>query len=511
MKNFIKGSSVLAFGDLITKLMSILYLIPLNNIDPQIPALMSYLLIPFAFAMVFSTLGINVILNTEFAKYYQKDSDKLKQALVVGTVILGVFSFITLIVMVGGARFMMTEIVGADYFALPALIDGTKILALGVFLYSLAVFLRSLLTAFGEYTIISISYVTEQFLKVGLILVFAQLMIVNQGAPLESIVYIVAISIVASMATTPLLYIWKMKKEGYFKIFKEGKYERDFKVYKNILVASVVFFASSIYISAFDQIDLFLFHDLMKGAGYAGKDLDLAQSEYFFLSIKFVMIPIQLSAAFVSVMVREIQVANESKGEDFNKILTIVTVYSIVMMVGIWFVGPHAYKIMYGEPVYNVIAFQGMIIPFYIIRNVISGYVVTNDGKLWSILTSAAVILISKTVLDVVFFKMFDAMGMEGMIGLSLSSVVAITLSILILVIPNHDMFAKSKAIFVEKSMLVVKGIVLFAVSYLFTNFMNGFTSRNLALILIESLFILGLSIILYMWDIKNLKNVDNK
>ena len=71
-------------------------------------------------------------------------------------------------------------------------------------------------------------------------------------------------------------------------------------------------------------------------------------------------------------------------------------------------------------------------------------------------------------------------------------------------------MFAKSNKIFVEKTMLVLKGIVLFIATYLFTKLMNGLISNNIVLILIESVFVLALAIGLYVWDIKYLKTIDN-
>ncbi len=461
MRNFLKGSTVLALGDLITKLLSIIYLIPLQKIDPMIPAIMAMLLIPFAFAIVFTTLGINVILNVEFIKYYKKDADKLKQTLVAGIVILSVFSFAAIVGMFGGAEYLMQHIIGPHYRDVPYyddLVGATRILSLGTILYAIGVYLRSLLTSFGEYKIISLSYVTEQVLKIGLTLFFTYYFIVVKQMPVGVSAYILAISIVVSMATTPMLYAWKLAKGGYFHVFKEGKHSFELSIYKNIFYASVIFFASSLYMSAFDQIDLMLLPKLM----HDPKEIAMAQSEYFSLSMKIVMIPINLSTAFVSVMVREIQVEGRNKKVDLDNMLTIVIVYAGIMMLGVWAVGSDVYHMMYGRAYFNVIAFQALIIPFYIVRNVISGYVVTNDGKVPSILTSAVLILVVKYLGDIALFQIF------GLAGYSYASVLAILVSLGILIIPNHNLFLVNREVVMQKALMIVKIIVaLIVISYI--------------------------------------------
>ncbi len=499
MKNFLKGSSVLALGDLITKLLSIIYLIPLQHIDAGIPAIMAMLLIPFSFAIIFTTLGINVILNVEFLKYYQKDADKLKQVLVAGIVILSFFSFITIVAMYGGAELLMQSVVGPDYLTndyYPYLVTGTKILSLGTVLYAIAVYLRSLLTAFGEYKIISLSYVTEQILKIGLILIGTYYSVVVLNLPVGFSAIVVAVGIVISMATTPLLYLWKLQKGGYLKIFNEGKHSLDLKIYKRILWTSIIFFSSSIYISAFDQIDLMLLPHLVNPG-----DLQNVQSEYLTLSMKFVMIPIQLSAAFISVMIREIQVEGRDKKDDINKILTIVMIYAIVMMLGVYSAGPEAYQLMYGAPIYGTIIFQSLIIPFYITRNIISGYVVTNDGKVASILISAVVIIGLKAVLDVAFYEIF------GLAGLTYASITAIIVSLMILLLPNYKMFIFTKKVIIEKMSLIIKAILLMVVMYLVNQFIDGVTAMIFLRMLIKGLIVCILSAIAFYPDYHRLKH----
>ncbi len=503
MRNFLKGSTVLALGDLITKLLSIIYLIPLQKIDPMIPAIMAMLLIPFAFAIVFTTLGINVILNVEFIKYYKKDADKLKQTLVAGIVILSVFSFAAIVGMFGGAEYLMQNIIGPHYASTPYyedLVGATRILSLGTILYAIGVYLRSLLTSFGEYKIISLSYVTEQVLKIALTLIFTYYFIVVKQMPVGVSAYVLAISIVVSMATTPMLYAWKLARGGYFHIFKEGKHSFELGIYKNIFYASVIFFASSLYMSAFDQIDLMLLPKLINDP----QQIAQAQSEYFSLSMKIVMIPINLSTAFVSVMVREIQVEGRNKKVDLDNMLTIVMVYAGVMMLGVWAVGSDVYQLMYGSPFFNVIAFQALIIPFYIVRNVISGYVVTNDGKVPSILTSAVLILVVKYFGDIFLFNIF------GLAGYSYASVLAIIVSLMILIVPNHNLFLINRQVIVQKSIMILKVLVAVVVIGFVKSFVDsGFDGVNYGHIyglFIKGIIVLIISGLIFFPDYKRLR-----
>lgn len=503
MRNFLKGSTVLALGDLITKLLSIIYLIPLQKIDPLIPAIMAMLLIPFAFAIVFTTLGINVILNVEFIKYYKKDANKLKQTLVAGIVILSIFSFTAMVGMFGGAEYLMQHIIGPHYLETSYyydLVGATKILSLGTALYAVGVYLRSLLTSFGEYKIISLSYVTEQVLKISLTIALTYYFIVVKHMPVGISAYILAISIVISMATTPMLYAWKLHKGGYFHVFKEGEHSFDIAIYKNIFYASIIFFASSLYMSAFDQIDLMLLPKLMDNPHQIAQ----AQSEYFSLSMKIVMIPINLSTAFVSVMVREIQVEGRNKQVDMDNMLTIVMVYAGIMMLGVWAVGSDVYHLMYGNPYFNVIAFQALIIPFYIIRNVISGYVVTNDGKVASILTSAVLILVFKYLGDILLFPIF------GLAAYSYSSALAILISLMILILPNHKLFLINRQTIIQKSLMVIKVVIAMFIVNVFKNYIDlsfhYIPYGHIYGLFIKGFFALIISGIIFFPDYKHLK-----
>ncbi len=499
MKNFLKGSSVLALGDLITKLLTIIYLIPLQHIDAEIPSIMAMLLIPFSFAIIFTTLGINVILNVEFLKYYKKDADKLKQVLVAGIVILTFFSTITIIAMYGGAEALMKSALGPNYItneSYEELVIATKILSVGTVLYAIAVYLRSLLTAFGEYKVISLSYVTEQVLKIALILFGTYYTVVILQLPVGVSAIVVALGIVISMATTPVLYLWKLKKSGYLQIFSEGKHSIDLKIYKRILWTSIIFFSSSIYISAFDQIDLMLLPHLVDP-----QELTSIQSEYLTLSMKFVMIPIQLSAAFISVMIREIHVDGRDKKDDISKILTIVMVYAIIMMLGVYSAGPEAYNLMYTSSLYGTITFQSLIIPFYITRNMISGYIVTNDGKVTSILLSAVIIIALKAVLDLFYFNIF------GLPGLTYASITAIIVSLLILLIPNREMFNVTRKTILEKSGLILKAIILLVLMMNINPFVDTLVASTLIRLILKGVTVCILSALAFYSDYIRLKS----
>ena len=135
MKRFAKGSSILMIGELITKVLAIVYLIPLVVIDPNLSGMTTEIIVTFALALTLASFGINVIMTNEIAKNLNVDKNMLKTSLINGFSLLMAFSFIAFIVM-----FIFAEnIVSFTYdMSSPYVQDyviGLKIASFGVILF----------------------------------------------------------------------------------------------------------------------------------------------------------------------------------------------------------------------------------------------------------------------------------------------------------------------------------------------------------------------------------------
>ncbi len=494
MNKFIKGSSILMIGDLLTKIISVLYLIPLTRIDNTIILLMTNLLVPFGFFVVFSTIGINIVLTNELVK--AKDLESEKKILLNVGVILTILTIVGALLMLLASNWLMHTIEANQQYA-NTLTKGSRILTIGVLLFSLTSYLRAILLSLGHYKIISITFITEQILKVSIILIGSYYFFVLNNYNIVNVVYLIVFGILVSMISTLLAYIYHFLKIKYFSQFKGIKYKFSNKHAKYLIASSLILFAGGIYLTLFDQIDLLLLNKQMLNIGIEQKVIDNVKSEYFTLSMKIVMVPITISASFITVMIKHIGESKDNKKE-FNNIIYIVSIFSIFMMSAIILMGRDGYQFLYSEKSYGIITLQAIIIPIYITKNVIGGYVITNKGKYKSIIYSTVVIIILKIILDLILFNYFKYYAYI------LASSISLIIGTAMLILMNKNLFINIKKTFTTNLTLYIKGIILILVSAFIYVLLPHINNLFLMLIVQFIIFIILFTVI-YLKKIKSL------
>ncbi len=490
MKGFIKGTTILMAGDLITKVISVLYLIPLVRINEQITILMANLLIPFSFFMVFSTLGINVILSNELVKSPENE----RNTLINGGIILLTLTSIGILVMFLMAPVIMNSIELNQVYS-QALTVGARFLTIGVVLFSITAYLRVIMLSYGDYSIISITYITEQLIRVGIIIFGCYYTLVLNNFDVSVVVYIITLAIIVSIFSTFIVYIIYFIKKGYYKKFLTGAYEFSSKHIKYLLYSAVVLFSAGIYITLFDMIDILLLNKQMINHGYDIAQINAFKNEYFTLSFKIIMVPITISAAFVQVMIKQVGESMDSKKE-INMIIFIVSLYTIFMTGAIMATGKDVYMFFYGEASTGIILIQSLIIPAYILKNIISGYILTNEGSYASIFYSTISILITKIVLDILFFNVF------AIYGYVLSSLIALAIGTTILLNKNKNLFIDGKENIKKNLILFLKAVALFLIAIKADSFINF--DKIFVDIVIEGILFIGIFVIFYYKDLKS-------
>lgn len=494
MKNFIKKSTILMIGDIATKIISVLYLIPLVRLNETIILLMTNLLVPFGTFIVLSTLGVNVILTNELVKA-KDDIAKRNVVLSIG-ILLSIITVISIFIMYLITPLVMKTIEGNPQYV-EALVIGSRILIFGIILFSITSYLRSILFAYGDYNIISITYVSEQLIRVGLILVGVYYTIIKNKNDVTVVIKVFVVAVLFSMLTTLFVFLYHFFKRNYYKLFFQGKYQ--FKLYKlkYFLGASLVLFIGGIYMSLFDLIDLLLLNKQMTIAGYSLQVIEQIKVEYFTMSLKIVMIPILISNSFINIMIKQIGEANKGKKE-INNILFVVSLYSIFSFVGIMLLGQNVYQLFYGEVGTKTIIFQSLIIPVYIIKNIIQGYIITNHGKAKSIFISTGVILSLKIILDILLFSLL------GIYGYILATILSLISGLIVLVLMNKELFYDFKNQVWQNIKLFIKAIALILVNVVIFLALPNTINIFVLLILQSIIFVLSYALI-YLIDIKRL------
>lgn len=418
-------------GELFTKVLSVLYLIPLIRINENIGILNATVTIPFGLFVVFGTLGINILLTSEIAKRRDHPS-KLRSCLLGALMLLVILSVSSGLILLIFAKSIVSAMI-SDPTYLEPIILATRILSIGVLLFSITAYLRTIITAYGYFQLVSASYIIEQILKVGLILLGSFYFVYYKQMDVGIYAIILSISIVVSMIFTLGLYLYKLAKEKLMYIFKEGDVRIHWSFLKTMLWGGVVILAASIYASFFEMIDISMMQHFLQSR-VSPEENDLIRGIYFTSSWKIVFIPISIAGGIITVMMTKIG-GNKNDKRHFDTVFNFSLLFGLISMVLLFGVGERAFDFLYNQYSSAIILFQSLLVPAYIIRNILGTYVVSADGKKSSIIISLIIMVIIKVIFNFIFMLFFSFYGVV------FSSLLSIIISIIYLAKVNKDIF----------------------------------------------------------------------
>lgn len=419
-------------GELFTKVLSVLYLIPLIRINENIGILNATVTIPFGLFVVFGTLGINILLTSEIVKRRDHPS-KLRSCLLGALMLLVLLSVSSGLILLIFAKPIVSAMI-SDPTYLEPIILATRILSIGVLLFSITAYLRTILTTFGYFQLVSASYIIEQILKVGLILLGSFYFVYYKQMDVGIYTIILSISIVVSMIFTLGLYLYKLAKEKLLYIFKEGEVSIHWPFLKTMLWGGVVILAASIYASFFEMIDISMMQHFLQNIQVSPEQNDLIRGIYFTSSWKIVFIPISIAGGIITVMMTKIG-GNQNDKRHFDTVFNFSLLFGLISMVLLFGVGERAFYFLYHQHSLAIILFQSLLVPAYIVRNILGTYVVSADGKKGSVIISLIIMVIIKIIFNIVFMIFFNFYGVV------FSSLLAIIVSIIYLAKVNQDIF----------------------------------------------------------------------
>lgn len=439
MKNkFIKSSFILLIGEIFTKLIGIIYLIPLYKISPDLGTIMANLFVPYGFILIFAAIGINNIMASEVTKYYKKNEKRLKLSLHNGLSFVIISGIIATVFLFFGAELLVDFISPKDPYK-EQLVDGMKILSLAVVLFAITNYMRAVLMGFGKFKIVSLSYFSEQVIRIILILIGVYYFYIVKQLGLESTIYVFAYATVISILSTLILFLYSFSKLKYTKYFLSTKYFFSKKKLLFITISGLIFFINGLYITAFDQIDILMMFPFLDGKGLdLNKIMDI-KGIYFNWSLKLIMIPIGLSTAFVSAMIQNYHTSKNPKA-DVLKILKLVYMYSLISTSVFIIFGTQVYTLIYANDSLgiNILKVQAILIGFYVMRTMISVYLVIAGRKL-KVFKNSILLLILKPIFNLLLIFLLG--NLLGIYTFVLSSALSILVATIILIAQNKSLF----------------------------------------------------------------------
>lgn len=490
-KNFIKSSAILFVGELITKVLGFIYLAPLAQIDEGIGAIQGYLMTPYSFFITFSVMGITNVMMYKLGPAVN-DKDQYKRHFLDGMFYVLLTSVVITTLVLFGAGALMENATPDGIETLADLTISLRIISFSILLYGINTLIRSLMLSRNHVTVISITYISEQLVKLIILLGGCYYFITVKGQDVIVSSYITALSVSISVATTTLILVGYALKIKLFDFMNGAKYTWSLSSFKTIFILGVVYFVNNIFVVGFSQIDLAMFADSLSKVGYSLDQIDLLVGAYFTWSMKIIMLVITLGAVFLTIMIQQITRSHtlEDKIVDMKNVLDLMLLYTLLATTFLLTAGSDFYEIFYrGKAGSEIMMAQSLMIAPLMIRMLLSVFAIT-VGKRRIVLQSTALIFIVKLILNPLLFKLFEINGFIY------ASIIASIASIAFMLIFDPRTFRFTKREYRGKIRLFIRMLGVFIISAIFSYFIHKLeisTFMSFILISLQILVVFGL------------------
>lgn len=502
-KNFLKSSAILFVGDLLTKILGFIYLAPLARIDGGIGTIQGYLMTPYSFFITFSVMGITNVMMYKLGPALG-NRDEYKRHFLDGVYYVLITSVVITGMLLAFATPLMEKATpdGIDY--LLDLVVSLRIIAISILFFALNTLIRAVMLSKSHIKIISITYISEQLVKLIILLAGCYYFISIKGYDVSVSSYVTAWSVTISVASTTLILVGYAAKVKLFEFMDGDKYKWSPVSFKSIFMLGAVYFVNSIFISGFSQIDLAMLADSLVNSGYSVQVAENITGIYFTWSWKLIMVVITLGSVFVTIMIKQMtQVPTiEEKVEEMKTVLDLVLLYTLLATVFFLTAGVDFYAWFYGTTDgIGILMAQSLLIVPFMLRMILSVFSIT-VGQRRIVLLSTLVIFAVKIVLNPLLFIFFEVYGFV------LAGLLAAVASIAFMLIFDHKIFKFTRKELVHKIIIFIKMFGVYIVSVLFANIIHGLDISHfwsLLIISIEILLVFALFNISYLKDFKKM------
>lgn len=502
-KNFIKSSAILFVGDLLTKILGFIYLAPLARIDEGIGTIQGFLMTPYSFFITFSVMGITNVMMYKLGPVVN-DKDAYKRNFLDGVFYVFATSVLITSLLILAAEPLMENATppGIDY--LPDLVSSLRLIAVSILFFAINTLIRAVMLSKNYVTIISVTYITEQIVKLVILLAGCYYLISIKGQAVTVSSYVTAWSVTISVASTTLILGIYALKIKLFDFMDGARYKWTPSSFKAIFTLGAVYFVNSIFINGFNQIDLAMLADSLVKHGHSVAEAERLTGIYFTWAWKLIMVVITLGSVFITIMIQQTTRAEtiKAKVEELKSVFDIVMLYSMLATVFFLTAGLDFYTWFYGsDDGILILMMQSLLILPIMVRMQLSVFSIT-VGQRRIVLISTALIFAVKIILNPILFNYFEVYGFV------LSSFIACIASIWCMLTFDRHIFMFSKEEYLKIIIAVGKMVCVYIVSLLFTNFIHGFELSHFTSLMIISVVILAVFALFNINAIKQFKTM---
>lgn len=502
-KNFLKSSAILFVGDLLTKILGFIYLAPLARIDVGIGSISGYLMTPYSFFITFSVMGITSVMMYKLGPAID-NKDEFKRHFFDGTYYVLITSSIITLGLLIFAKPLMESVTPESIPYVPDLVVSLQIISVSIIFYAINTLIRSVMLSKNYVTIISVTYITEQLVKLIILLAGCYYFITIKGQDVIVSSYVTAWSVTISVVSTTAILVGYSLKIKLFDFLDGAKYKWSPSSFKAIFTLGAVYFINSIFINGFNQIDLLMFADSLARIDVDPIEIDLLISYYFSWSWKLIMVVITLGGVFITIMVQQITRA-KSKSEkilEMKNVLDFMILFTMLATTFFLTAGKDFYELFYPtSDGVEILVVQALVIVPVMIRMLLSVFAVT-IGKRRIVLFSTAIIFIAKIILNPILFYFFEIYGFVY------ASIIASILSIAFMLILDTNIFQFTKQEYFAKARLFIRMLILHFISIIFASFIHKSDISTFVSFIIISVEILVLFALFNIRAIKRFRKI---
>ncbi|MGW9857011.1 O-antigen/teichoic acid export membrane protein [Staphylococcus hominis] len=310
-KEMVRGTFLITFSILITKILGVLFVIPFYaimgaNAEEKL-APFNYAYVPYNIAIAVATAGVPLAASKFVAKYNAIGAYRVGQKLYKSSFIVmsisGIIGFLILFFLAPDiATITLGQKEGKGGWSVPEITWIIRIISIVVVFIPLLATWRGVFQGYQSMGPTAVSEVTEQLARIVFILIGSYLVLnVFHGTYLQAngvATFAAAIGAIAGLLT--LWYYWKKRKPFIQKMVESDRTGLDISygsMYKEIIAYSIPFVIVSLNFPLFNLVDQFTHNNALDAAGFH------ANKDYFFTILNFttnkiVMIPTSLAAGF---------------------------------------------------------------------------------------------------------------------------------------------------------------------------------------------------------------------
>lgn len=310
-KEMVRGTFLITFSILITKILGVLFVIPFYaimgaNAEEKL-APFNYAYVPYNIAIAVATAGVPLAASKFVAKYNAIGAYRVGQKLYKSSFIVmsisGIIGFLILFYLAPDiAVITLGQKEGKGGWTVPEITWIIRIISIVVVFIPLLATWRGVFQGYQSMGPTAVSEVTEQLARIIFILIGSYLVLnVFHGTYLQAngvATFAAAVGAIAGLFT--LWYYWKKRKPHIQKMVESDRTGLDIsygRMYKEIIAYSIPFVIVSLNFPLFNLVDQFTHNNALDAAGFH------ANKDYFFTILNFttnkiVMIPTSLAAGF---------------------------------------------------------------------------------------------------------------------------------------------------------------------------------------------------------------------